>query len=79
MDFYYRKDTGFLWPKRSEPTEREQQHLAGASGLVPWGIFSIDETNATMIDHALAGHCLCDDGRVYVTPESEWPENRGEE
>lgn len=73
VEYYYRKDSGNLWRKTSDPTEQEQRHLAGAPGLVPWGLVVVDHAKA---DHVDAGHCLCIDGRVDLIPEEQWPENR---
>ena len=77
MDFYYRKDTGFMWPKHGEPTEREQRHLAGASGLVPWGMVRV--ALPEMQAHVLSGHCVYADGSIRMLPENEWPENQGDD
>jgi len=76
MQFYARLDTGAIWPKRSEPTERVNRHLACENGLVPWELLHIEDES--MIAHALQGHCIFDDDLVIVLPEDDWPENVAE-
>ena len=69
--YYYRKDTGSLWAKTTDPTARELMHLSCADGLVPWGIIEVDDF---LVDHINASHCLVVDGALVMLPESEWPE-----
>ena len=73
ITFYYRKDSGNLWRKTTDPTPKELMHLSCADGLVPWGVAEVDEDVAERID---AGHCRCADGTVIMLPDSEWPENQ---
>ncbi len=75
--FYYRKDSGFIWEKISEPTEQEQKHLACVVDVVWWGQIEISDT--ATINHVRKGRCVCVDDVVSVIPESEWPENQGVE
>ena len=54
-------------------TEAEKAYLASGR----WKIVSIDDTNQTMIAHALQSHCKGVDGKIVLKDETEWPEYAG--
>jgi hypothetical protein len=72
--FYYSKDTGYLWPKTTEPTERELKHLAGEGGVTPWGTVDVEES---VLEDAQSHRCVVSsEGSIALLPEDQWPENQ---